>query len=54
MTYFITIVFSILTLTTGYMTYKNIGLQDTTYTQQSQSLRSGSVGGSVGGFRPGK
>lgn len=48
------IIFSILTLGTSYLTYSNIGLEETKYTENS--VRSGSAGsyGGSGGYRHGK
>jgi len=50
MTKFFMIVFSLLTLTAGYLTFNDIGLQDTNFSDKS--VRSGSSGTS--GYRHGK
>jgi len=49
MTKFFIVLFSGLTLVTGYYTFNDIGLQDTNF---SDSVRSGS--GGSGGYRHGK
>ncbi|MEA3523334.1 MAG: hypothetical protein U9R50_10185 [Campylobacterota bacterium] len=49
MTKFFIVLFSVLTLGAGYLTYNDIGLQDTNF---SDSVRSGS-GGTLG-YRHGK
>ncbi len=58
------LLFSLLTLGAGYLTYHDIGLQETNFSQTQKSVRSSSSFGSTGGngyygsgnggYRPGK
>lgn len=53
---FITVIFIMLTVVAAYLTYRNIGMEETYFDEKSASVRSGSYGGSFnsGGYDAGK